>query len=47
MLLGQHILKSLHVLGVSTLVYAPYCFFCYLSPVMTILAAALLRKKTS
>ena len=36
-----------HVLGVSTLVYAPYCFFCYLSPVMTILAAALLRKKTS
>ena len=34
------------VLGVSTLVYAPYCFFCYLSPIMTILAAALLPKKT-
>ena len=33
------------VLGVSTLVYAPYCFFCYLSPVMTILAAMLLPKK--
>lgn len=29
------------VLGVSTLMYAPYCFFCYLSPLMTILAAAL------
>ena len=35
-----------HVLGVSTLVYAPYCFFCYLSPIMTILAATLLPKKT-
>ena len=34
------------VLGVSTLVYAPYCFFCYLSPIMTILAATLLPKKT-
>ena len=33
------------VLGVSTLVYAPYCFFCYLSPIMTILAAAFLPKK--
>jgi NhaC family Na+:H+ antiporter len=29
------------VLGVSTLAYAPYCFFCYLSPLMTILMAAL------
>ena len=35
-----------HVLGVSTLVYAPYCFFCYLSPLMTIIAATLLPKKT-
>lgn len=35
-----------HVLGVSTLVYAPYCFFCYLSPIMTVLAATLLPKKT-
>ena len=34
------------VLGVSTLVYAPYCFFCYLSPIMTILAAMFLPKKT-
>lgn len=36
-----------HVLGVSTLVYAPFCFFCYLSPIMTILAATLLPKKTN
>lgn len=35
-----------HVLGVSTLIYAPYCFFCYLSPIMTVLAATLLPKKT-
>lgn len=35
-----------HVLGVSTLVYAPFCFFCYLSPIITILAATLLPKKT-
>ena len=35
-----------HVLGVSTLAYAPYCFFCYLSPIMTILAATLLPKKS-
>ena len=34
-----------HVLGVSTLIYAPYCFFCYLSPLMTVLAATLLPKK--
>lgn len=32
------------VLGVSTLVYAPFCFFCYLSPIMTVLAATFLRK---
>jgi NhaC family Na+:H+ antiporter len=32
------------VLGVSTLVYAPFCFFCYLSPFMTVLAATFLRK---
>ena len=35
-----------HVLGVSTLAYAPYCFFCYLSPIMTILAATLIPKKS-
>lgn len=39
------------VLGVSTLVYFPYCFFNYLSPVMTLIVAALgfriFRKKTS
>lgn len=29
------------VLGVSTLVYLPYCFFNYLSPLMTLLVAAL------
>lgn len=29
------------VLGVATLVYLPYCFFCYLSPLMTILHAAI------
>ena len=34
-----------HVLGVSTLVYAPFCFFCYLSPVMTVIASAFLKKK--
>ncbi len=31
------------VLGVSTLVYLPYCFFNYLSPLMTVLVAALDR----
>lgn len=25
------------VLGVATLVYAPFCFFCIISPIMTIL----------
>lgn len=30
------------VLGVSTLIYAPYSFFCYLSPLMTMLVAALM-----
>ncbi len=29
------------VLGVATIVYAPYCFFCYLSPLMSILHAAI------
>lgn len=29
------------VLGVSTILYAPYCFFCYLSPIVTIIVAAL------
>lgn len=29
------------VLGVATLTYLPYCFFCYLSPLMSILIAAL------
>ena len=33
------------VLGVSTLVYAPFCFFCYLSPFMTVLAATFLKKR--
>lgn len=37
------------VLGVSTLVYLPYCFFNYLSPLMTLLVAAvgykIFRKK--
>ncbi len=28
------------VLGVSTFLYAPYCFFCYLSPLTTLLVAA-------
>ena len=32
------------VLGVSTLAYAPYAFFCYLSPLMTVLAAAVMRR---
>ena len=35
-----------HVLGVSTLIYAPYCFFCYLSPIMTVLTATLLPQKS-
>ena len=34
-----------HVLGVSTLVYAPFCFFCYLSPIMTIIASTFIKKK--
>ena len=34
-----------HVLGVSTLAYAPFCFFCYLSPIMTILASTFLKKR--
>ena len=34
-----------HVLGVSTLVYAPFCFFCYLSPIMTVIASAFQKKK--
>lgn len=29
------------VLGVATLVYFPYCFFCYLSPLMSVVQAAL------
>lgn len=33
------------VLGVSTLVYAPFCFFCYLSPFMTVLASTFLKKR--
>lgn len=32
------------VLGVSTLIYAPFCFFCYLSPIMTVIASTFLRK---
>ncbi|MBS1544499.1 MAG: Na+/H+ antiporter NhaC [Bacteroidetes bacterium] len=30
-----------NVLGVSTFVYAPYCFFCIISPLMTVLQAYL------
>ena len=33
------------VLGVSTLVYAPFCFFCYLSPIMTVIASTFIRKR--
>ncbi|MBQ0049007.1 MAG: Na+/H+ antiporter NhaC [Bacteroidales bacterium] len=33
------------VLGVSTLTYLPYCFFNYLSPLMTILMARFVRKQ--
>lgn len=29
------------ILGVATLVYLPYCFFCYLSPLMSIFVAAM------
>lgn len=35
------------VLGVSTLVYAPYAFFCYLSPLMTIFVAAIAFPKSA
>lgn len=35
-----------HVLGVSTLIYAPFCFFCYLSPIMTVIASTFLKKKS-
>jgi len=27
------------VLGVATLVYLPFCFFCYLSPIISIITA--------
>lgn len=30
-----------NVLGVATITYMPYCFFCYLSPLMSILQAAI------
>lgn len=33
------------VLGVSTLIYAPFCFFCYLSPIMTVIASMFVKKK--
>ena len=33
------------VLGVATVLYAPYCFFCWISPMMTIAFAALGGKK--
>ncbi len=35
-----------HVLGVSTLIYAPFCFFCYLSPLMTVVASMFVKKKS-
>ncbi|MDO4736544.1 MAG: Na+/H+ antiporter NhaC family protein [Bacteroidia bacterium] len=28
------------VLGIPTLVYAPYCFFCYISPIISVIIAA-------
>ena len=34
-----------HVLGISTLTYAPYALFNYLSPLMTVLVAALFGKR--
>lgn len=34
-----------HVLGVSTLVYAPFCFFCYLSPLMTVVASTFIKNQ--
>ncbi|MCF0198674.1 MAG: sodium:proton antiporter [Bacteroidaceae bacterium] len=34
------------VLGVSTLLYAPYCVFCYLSPLVTIIAAIIMKRRT-
>lgn len=33
------------VLGVSTLVYAPYCFFCWISPIMTVMFALFHKEK--
>lgn len=34
------------VLGVTTLAYAPYAFFCWLSPIMTIVAAVIKKMMT-
>lgn len=34
------------VLGVATVVYAPYCIFCWISPLMSILVAALPDRKS-
>lgn len=33
------------VLGVSTLMYAPFCFFCYLSPIMTVIASTFIKNE--
>lgn len=33
------------VLGVATLAYAPFAFFCWISPIMTVLVAAISSKK--
>lgn len=33
------------VLGVSTLIYAPFCFFCYLSPIMTVIASTFIKNE--
>ena len=33
------------VLGVTTLAYAPFAFFCWISPIMTVLVAAISSKK--
>ena len=35
------------MLGVSTFVYAPYCIFCWISPLMTIAASVLVKRKAA
>lgn len=33
------------MLGISVLAYAPFCFFCYLSPITTIIASIFIQRK--